>query len=386
MDETDDGRLAVEARVEMPRGPVKARPPVGGARGRGGRPALHLRRFALVAGLTLGLLLVGTVGYLSLPGWSAGDALYMTVITLSAVGYMEVHPLHGVGRALTTFLLAGGITTMGLWFALITSTLVELDLAQTFRKRRNMKRLERVRDHIVVCGAGRTGRQVIRELREADAPFALIERDPERAARLRELDPEAPVLEADATRDEALEQAGVRTARGLIACLSADTDNLFVCLSARQLNPDLTIVARAYDEETMTKLYRAGADHVVSPNITGGIRMASMLLRPQVMSFLDVVTRGEELSLRLEQVRMPVGSPLAGFSLAAVRIPQKTGLIVIAVEHPTAEGERRLVYNPGPDETLEAEDVLIVLGNEEQIERLRRTVEAPRRTGSDPES
>jgi len=335
------------------------------------------RRFLWVLGLAGILVVVGTAAFATRPGWSIGDSAWMTVITLTAVGYEEVRPLDPAGRFIASLLLAGGITAMGLWFALLTAAIVEMDLAQVFRIRRTMRKLEDLRNHVVVCGAGRTGRQVIRELIDAGTPFLIVEKSPERAEALRDEFPDALVLEEDATKDETLVEARIGTARGLVACLSQDTDNLFVCLSARDLQPNLTIVARAFDEQTMQKLYIAGADHVVSPNLTGGIRMASMLLRPEVVSFLDVVTRGEGISLRLEEVRIPPRSALAGSTLAEARIPHKTGLIVIAMRHQDERGvEGPWSYNPGPQEELRPGDVLIVMGSSEQIDRLRRELEA----------
>jgi len=340
---------------------------------------LFLRRAAFILAIVVGFTIIGTVGFLQIPGWSLSDAWYMTVITLSAVGFEEVRDLNGsaYGRFLVTILLAGGITTMGMWFALITASIVEMDLAHVFRKRRTMKEIGRVRQHIIVCGAGRTGRQVGRELEAAGLKYVVVERDSERADELRRLFPDTLVIEGDATRDEVLVEARVGAAKGLVSCLSSDTDNLFVCLSARDLQPNLTIVARAYDEETMKKLYKAGADHVVSPNLTGGIRMASMLVRPQVVSFLDVVTRGDGLSLRIEQVRIPRNSSLADHTLAEAQLRQKTGLIVIAVRQMTErEDEGSLIYNPGPDAVVRAGDVLIVLGSQDQIDRLVGAVSA----------
>jgi len=355
--------------------PASRRTPAGNGRAIVSR-RLFARRVLLLGALIVFLLVVGTIGFLSLPGWSFSDALYMTVITITAVGYQEVHPLTDSGRALATFLLGGGITSMGLWFALLTSAIVEMDLAEAFRSRRNMKKIRDLSGHIVVCGAGRSGRQVLRELMAARVPYVAVDRDPARIELVRALDPEGLVVEADATRDETLEQAGVRRARGLVTALSADTDNLFVCLSARSLSPSLTIVARALDEEAMSKLYRAGADHCVSPNRTGGVRMASMLLRPQVVSFLDVVMGEEGLALRLEEVRVPTGSRLAGQTLAEAQIPQKTGLIVIALYHRTEDGDRTLVYNPGSEERIREQDTLIALGEPERIDRLRAMVRA----------
>jgi voltage-gated potassium channel len=298
------------------------------------------------------------------------DSVYMTAITLTAVGYSEVFPLSESGRLFTMALLGAGITWMGIWFALLTSSLVELDLTHVVRTRRITKRIALMKNHIIVCGTGRTGRQVIHELEDMNAPWVAIERDPGRVEALLAAYPEGPVISQDATHDEALLQAGLMDARGLVSCLSADTDNLFVCLSARDLKPDLTIVARAYEEETMDKLYRAGATHVVSPNVSGAIRMASVLVRPSVISFLDIATRSSELSLRIEQTAIRPDSPFRGKTLAEARIPQATGLIVIALKKEGHE-EGDFVFNPVADTRLEQGDELIVLGTAEQIDRLR---------------
>ncbi len=335
------------------------------------------RRFAWMALGALALLTIGTLGFLAIPEYNLSDAFYMTVITLSAVGYEEVHTLRTEGRILVSLLILGGLTLLGVWFALVTSAIVEMDLAHVFLTRRTMKKIETLKDHYIVCGAGRTGRQVARELEAAEKPYVIIEKEADRAESIRLTFPDVLTVVADATRDEALIEAKIGTAAGLVTCLSADTDNLFVCLSARDLQPGLTIVARAYNEQTLQKLYVAGADHVVSPNLTGGRRMAAMLLQPQVVSFLDVATRSEELDLRLEEVHVPGGSPFENQTLAEARIPQKTGLIVIAARHadaPVRDGP--WVYNPGPEHRILAGDVLIVMGKGEQIDLLTRSAQA----------
>lgn len=328
----------------------------------------------VVLALTV-LLIAGTLAFWLVEGWTLSDATWMTVITITAVGYEEVQPLTESGRILAAVLLAGGITLMGVWFALLTSALIEMDLGQAFRIRRNMKKIEMLRDHVIVCGGGRTGLQIANELKAAKVPHLIIDRDAERAEHLRRLDEDVLVLVADSTKDETLVEGGIGLARGLVACLSQDTDNLFVCLSARDLQPNLTIVARAYDEQTTQKLYVAGADHVVSPNVTGGTRMAAVLLRPQVVSFLDVVAQGDGLALRLEEIRIPFESPLSGHTLAEAQIPQRTGLIVIAIRH-TGDGDRGpgWRYNPGPTEILGKGDTLIVMGQTEQLDQLANLV------------
>ena len=261
------------------------------------------------------LTVVGTVGYVAIEGWPWREGLYMTVITVTAVGFREVHPLSELGRDFTMGLLAAGITGVGVWFALITSFIVEFDLGHVRRKRWRARMLEQLDGHVVLCGAGRTGRQVMEELIARGQVFVVIERDSQRLEWIQEGYPEVLAVAGDATLDENLKESGILRARGLVSCLSADADNVFVCLSARDLNPDLTIVARAHEEGSMEKLYRAGADHVVSPNVSGAIRMASILLRPEVVSFLDIVTRSEGLALRFEQAVVQADSQLAGRTL-----------------------------------------------------------------------
>ncbi|MBT8397877.1 MAG: potassium channel protein [Gemmatimonadetes bacterium] len=334
-------------------------------------------RFIGTALYFFSVILVGTIGYVAIEGWSWGDGIYMTVITLTAVGYDEVNPLSPNGRLFTTLILFGGITGLGLWFAFLTSFIVELDLAKAFRRRRIQKEVKKMKDHVIVCGAGRTGSQVIEELLMAGVSFVVIERDRETNERLEELLPDVNVIEGDATADHFLEEAGIGEARGLIACLSHDTDNLFVCLSARDQKADLEIVARAYEEETVPKLYRAGANHVVSPNASGAIRMASYMLRPVVVSFLDVATRSPDLTLRMEQERVSESSPLVGKTLADVKLPQYTGLIVIGIQKknpPEAEEEFTYVFNPQAETCLGTGDIMIVLGKPEQIDKLRKFV------------
>ena len=334
-------------------------------------------RFLGTALFFTSILLVGTFGYVWIERWSWGDAADMTVITLTAVGYDEIHPLSTQGRAFTSLILFGGITGLGLWFAFLTSFIVELDLANTFRRRKTLKQVKKMKNHVIVCGAGRTGSQVVEELLMAGESFVVIERDPEKTKQLQELLPDVTVIEGDATVDHFLEEAGIQRARGLIACLSADTDNLFVCLSARDQKRDLEIVARAYEEETVPKLYRAGANHVVSPNASGAIRMASFMLRPVVVSFLDVATRSQDLTLRMEQETVSESSPLAGKPLSDIKLPQYTGLIVIGIRKknpPEAEEEYAYVFNPQAETRLDPGDIMIVLGKPEQIDKLRKFV------------
>jgi voltage-gated potassium channel len=331
---------------------------------------VFIPRFFGAIGYLVALTVVGSVGYRLIEGWPWQDGIYMTVITITAVGFQEVRPLSEAGRDFTMVILAAGITGMGVWFALITSFILEFDLSDVRKRRWRARMLEDLDGHVVLCGGGRTGRQVMEELMALGQQFVVIERDPKRLEWIHERDPEVLTVIGDATVDANLREAGVLRARGLLTCLSADTDNVFVCLSVRDLNPDVTIVARALEEGSMEKLYRAGADHVVSPNVSGAIRMASMLLRPEVVSFLDVVTRSEGMDLRFEQAEVHPGSPLAGQTLMEARIPQETGLIVIAVRKQIDE-TRKFVFNPEANTRLDIGDEMIVLGKPDQVTRLR---------------
>lgn len=325
-------------------------------------------RFAVALGYFLVVFLIGMVGFHEIEGWTWFESFYMAVTTVTSVGFMEVHPLSVPGRTFAMVVIALGITGLGIWWALMTALIVELDLGGALRRRRKMKRMKSLENHYVVCGAGRVGRMVVREIHHAGHPLVIIEKDPNRARQLEEDYPEALVLAADSTKERILSEARVDTARGLAACLADDGDNLLVCLTARHLNPRVTTVARAFDEESIDRLRRAGADHVIAPTLTGGIRMASTLLRPHVVSFLDSAIVGPGLDLRLEEASLPPGSPLAGRTLADARIPQTTGLVVIALKR---DGNGEQSYNPGPQTVLREGDIMIVLGKEHQVQKLR---------------
>lgn len=327
-------------------------------------------RFAWAALYFLLVFCIGTVGYRILEDWSWFEAFYMAVTTVTSVGFMEVRPLSPPGRSFTMTLIVLGITGLGIWWALTTALIVELDLGGVLKRRRIMRSIQNLSDHYIVCGVGRMGRVVVGEMKQAGTPFVVIERSPDRVATILEMYPDTLVIEGDSTKESILKRAQVDRARGLAACLADDADNLLVCLTARHLNPGLTTVARAYNEESLDKLRRAGAEHVVSPNQTGGIRMAFSLLRPHVVSFLDcIITDAGGIELRLEQATVPSGSHLVGQTLAEARIPQRTGLVVLGLRRAIGSGPP--IYNPGPETRLEEGDVMIVLGRSEQVQRLR---------------
>lgn len=324
---------------------------------------------------TVSLTLIGTVGFSLMPEYSLSDAFFMTVITVSAVGYGEIQTLTDGGRLFASVMIAGGIVTLAIWFALITATLVEMDLTQSFKRRRTMKRIDYLSDHVILCGAGRTGLAALKRLATRGTPYVAIERDAARIEVARQMDPDVLIIAGDATDDDALVAAGIERARGLIAALSADTDNAFVCLAARELNPELTIVGRARSEDAVSKLRKAGADRVVTPNSTGGIQMASLVLRPDVTLFVDFDTPGDAggMGLLLEQVSVPESSDIAGLTLAEAKIPARTGLLVVAIQRGSEGGgdAEGFVYNPGPQEKLRPGDDLVVLGPPSSFDELR---------------
>ena len=328
---------------------------------------------AMVVAFFVLLVVVGTVGYAWIEGWNWADSFYMTIITITAVGYHEVHPLTQAGRYWTILMLIGGLTGLAAWFALITTSMVRMDLRNTYRKRATMKRIRRMKDHVIVCGGGRMGTQVIVELLGAKKDYVVIESDPEAAAALRNVDPDVLVIDDDAAEDRALRRAGIDSAMGLVTCLSADADNLFVCLSARHLNSKLVVIARAEGKSTTAKMYQAGADHVVSPNVTGAVWVASLLTRPSVASFLDVASTGVHLSRHIDQATVGGRAKIRGLTLKEARIPERTGLVVIAVSKRGSAG-KDILFNPKADMRLGAGDDLIVLGDHDQVAKLRAYV------------
>ncbi len=318
------------------------------------------------------VIALGAAGYHTLEHWSWGDSFFMSVITATSVGYGEIQPLSDGGRIFTAVLLAFSIIGLGGFWALMTAFIVEVDLGGFMRRRRTMREIDDLRDHFIVCGTGRMGRVVVDELVRDGVDFVCIEQSERAAELLFENHPDALVIDGDATKDHVLEEAGLHRARGLAACLSSDADNLFLCLTARELRRDIVIAARAAEEETISKLRHAGADHVILPNVTGGVRMATMVTKPTIAGFLDATMRTSDIEMRLDSVTIPESSILAGQTLATLEVPRRTGLIVLALRHSGSEEYR---YNPGPSEVVAAGDNMVVLGTSQQMMRLKAYVD-----------
>jgi voltage-gated potassium channel len=328
----------------------------------------------MLSGLRLAALLfvavstVGVVGYHVLEGYTWLEALYMTVITLSTVGFGEVRPLHPVGRVFTILLLAGGLGVVFYTMVTVTERVVEGEFQQFFGRRRMHKRIGMLSNHYLVCGFGRIGEVVCRELASKPAPFVVIEQQEER---IREAEAnQYLVLQGDATEEKTLLAAGVRQARGLFAALATDAGNVFVTLTAKELNPALFVVARAETERSERTLLRSGADKVISPYAMGGHRMAQAALRPAVVDIIDLATHHQSLELQLEEIPVPVSSPCNGVALRDSGLWEQPGVMVVAIKR--ASG--KMLFNPAPGEKIEAGDSLIALAEAPQLKEIERRV------------
>lgn len=329
--------------------------------------SLQTRLWAVLA-FFVGVLALGAVGYRLVEGWSWSDALYMTAITATAVGFHEVHPMGGGGRLVTLGVLAGGLLGLGFWWALLTALIVDWDVLGMWRRRRMGKGLATLSGHHIVCGAGRMGRVIEEEVRRSGGRCVLVEGDLDVVSRLREEYPDLYVVHGDATREQVLSEVGIQRSRGLAACLRHDGDNLLLCLTARGLHPRIPVVARALEEESIGKLRRAGATHVISPTLMGALQMATSMIKPAVAHFLDAASLRSEVAMRLEEVRVPDGSGLVEQSLREARIGQRVGLVVLALRR--CEHGVEPIFNPSAETVIHAGDSLIVMGTGEQVAQL----------------
>lgn len=326
------------------------------------------QRLLLPLTVLAGIFALGTSGYMLIEGWNFLDSLWMAAITLTTAGFGEIHPLSPRGRIYTIALMLIGMGGIVYGISVLTGFIVEGELHGLLQRRKMKKTIGKMRDHTIVCGAGRTGRHVIQELVKTKSAFVVIEGQADVVEQLR-ADGHA-VVEGDATREEPLEEAGIRMAGRLVACLTEDKDNLFVVLTARQMNPALHIVTRYNEEHSAEKLRKAGANAVVSPNAIGGLRMASEALRPAVVSFLDVMLRSSKATLRVEQAVVHEGSKLAHKHLKDARIHEQTGLLVLAVKG----REGHYAFNPPPATSLTPGHALIVMGEIEGVKKLKLLV------------
>ncbi len=327
----------------------------------------HLsRRFAFLGLAILFTLTMGTTGFVTIEHWPVFDAFYMTLTTITTVGYMEIHALSRAGRIFNLFLIFFGVTTMFLAVGLVTQTAIELEFVQYFGKRRIKNMIDKFRGHYIVCGFGRVGRGAAQELIRSGVPFVVIDNKEERVTRAIKAGMVAVL--ADATRDETLREVGIERAGGLIATLASDADNLFVTLSAKTLNSTLKICARVAEEETETKMRRAGAEFVFAPYDITGHRMAQAMLRPHVSQFIDFTTKNVGLDVGIEQVRVAEKCEFVNRTLAQMQVRRELGVIVLAIRK--ADGSMQ--FNPDAEAVLIGGDFLIAMGEQDSLRRLER--------------
>ncbi len=324
------------------------------------RPRFRIR-YALCA-LAVAIF-AGTLGFRVIEGWSLGDSLYVTVQTVTTVGYGDLPPKTPVGRVFASLFMFFGIGVVAYVLTSTVQRIVQSELLAAFGERRRRREMNKLHDHFIICGAGRVGSRIIREMERVHVPFVVIESDAPKVADL--IARNAHVLVRDATLEESLREAGVERARGLAACLPDDADNLYVVLTARDLNHGLHIVARAVEEQAESKLIRAGASRVVAPTIIGSHRMAQALMKPAVADFMDSIT-AENLDLGFEQLEIAPASLYVGKKISATNIRSELNIVIVAIRH----RQGKMSINPSGDAVIEAGDILVAIGQAESLAQL----------------
>jgi voltage-gated potassium channel len=326
------------------------------------------RQLRLSFVLIISVLAIGTTGFHVIEGWAWFDGFYMTLITMTTIGYGETYPLSFEGRVFNVFLLLGAVMSGGFLIGTFTQAMLEFELKNVLGRRRMERELANLKDHYIVCGAGRVGRTVVHELRDRKVPCVVVERDAERADWATKEG--VPVVVGSASSEGVLLQARIGHAKGLVAAVTSDADNLYIVLTASGMAPDLKIIARSSDEEAIPKLLRAGASQVLSPYHFIGQRIAQLLLRPNVLDFIDTAFGTERIDIRIEEIRLPESTPLGGLTMAQADIRQKTGALILALKKNGGE----LDFNPAPSLILQAGDYLIAIGSAENLQRLEKFV------------
>jgi len=324
------------------------------------RPTDKLR--IAILGLVI-MIFIGTVSYNAVEGWDLLDALYATIVTLSTVGYGDFFPRSEAGKIFTVVFVIFGVGIMFYTVVLMAETVVDVRLRSILGRDKFGKVISRMSNHIIICGCGRIGHLIARELAAAKRDFVVIENNPETVEKIQE---EGFICcKGDATSDKVLLEAGIKRARAIVCVLPTDAENLYVILTAKELNPEIFILSRAEEEESEHRLVRAGADRVMSPYMLGGIRMAMAILRPAMLDFIEITTRRQSLELQMEELEICEGSPVIGKTLEESDIRHSFGLIIVAVKKESG----RMIFNPMAHYVIEKGDKLIALGEEENVRR-----------------
>jgi len=308
------------------------------------------------------VIALGTVGYSIFEGWGLFDSLYMTVITITTIGFKEVHELSATGRAFTVVLIFFSVGAVFYSLNNAARILIEGELRDIFGRRKVKNKIKRLKGHYIVCGYGRMGKIICKELKNTGVDFVIIEKGHIPEA----MENDLLFVQGDATLDETLREAGIAKAKGLISVLSTDAENLYVVLSARGLNPSLNIVARAVEEGSEQKLIRAGADRALSPYYIGGQRIAHTVLKPAVVDFIEFTTRAGNIDIRMEEIRVEEGSPIAGQTLDQCGIGRELGILVVAIKKQTGQME----INPTYTTSIVSGDTIVAIGEVSKLSAL----------------
>jgi len=320
------------------------------------------------------LVSVGTSGFMVIESWRFLDALYMTVITLGTVGFKEIHDLSDNGKIFTMTLIVVGVSVIGYIVGSLAQIMFEGQIQRIMGRKRVEKMIDELHGHYIICGFGRIGSLICKEFKANELPFVIVEKNVET---MEKLDEEGYLhMRGDATLDETLLKAGIKRAKGLISVVTSDTENVYITLTARGLNPDLYILARSGEEGSDIKLKRAGANKVVSPYIIGGSRMAQSVLRPNVVDFIEIATGSEHMDLQMEEITIPDHSAFAGETLVSSGFRKEIGVIIVGIK----KSHGKMVFNPHSQAKIEGGDTLIVLGEPQSIAKLEDLVE---RTAND---
>jgi voltage-gated potassium channel len=314
--------------------------------------------------MLIGIIAFGTFGYYFVEHMPLFEAFYMTIITVSTVGFSEIVPLSIAGRALTVIIIILGITVGAYTIGMLVRAFIEGELVQILGRRKVQKQIAELKKHFIICGFGRIGRIICSELDADNIDFVVIEQDP---SAIESIEIQSYLyLEMDATSEEALMAAGIMNAKGIATAVNSDANNVFITMTAKSLRPDIFVLARASEEKNENKLVRAGASRVVSPYLIGGRRMAQMLKKPTVVDFIDIAMMGSHLGLMMEEAKIGEKSNLIGKNLIDSHLRKDYGVIIVAIKKMSGD----MVFNPMPSETLEAGDVIVVMGKKEDLKRM----------------
>jgi voltage-gated potassium channel len=318
--------------------------------------------------LLLAVICAGTIGYYVFEDMPVFDAFYMTIITISSVGFSEVKPLSQVGRIITIIIIVSGISVLTYTLGQVARIFVEGELRKILGRRKLEKQISKLNNHYIICGFGRIGSIISRELSAENISFVVIEQDTEKIKQLEE--DNFLYLNMDATAEEALLQAGLKKAKGIVTAVKSDADNVFITLTAKGLRSDIFVLARASDVQNESKILRAGATRVVCPYLFGGRRMAQILKKPTVVDFIDSAMMDSQLGLSMEEAVVGPASDLIGKTLIDSQIRQRFGVVIVAIKKPTSE----MVFNPTPMEKLESQDTIVVIGKKEDLKRMNEVL------------